>query len=332
MSTENEREFTTVVIEGEVWADTTSSGRDAGEPDTAASSNDPGSADGNGVSSPETPDAPEDAAEADAPVAGSGDTMSAAEAESAAGEPTDVSAEADFDALRALTALLVGGAIEGTSQLASRLKEYQEEIRQQAAENAGQNEESEPIVEDELVRLRYALVGLIFDAQDTFRRNLSLWAKIADQSARATNRVTNPVTNSFLFRPARRRYDRLIRRGESSLARWVSDGRKEEPPSRELARKTYVEIVDEFIDQLAENPQLQSVITQQSLGVASEMRDEVRERTVTADNLVENLVRRILRRTPRAELPEPPPQVQRWAGLTLEEYRAETRNDEANNQ
>ena len=299
MGIENDREFKTVVIEGEVWADTTSSEREASDVDSAATSNDAGSADGNGVSSTDTPDAPEATAESDVPVAVDDEAMPDAEEETAADEPADVSAEPDFDALRALTALLVGGAIEGTSQLTSRLREYQEEIRQQAAENAGQDEESEPIDEDELVRLRYALVGLIFDAQDTFRRNLSLWAKIADRSARATNRVTNPVTNSFLFRPARRRYDRLISRGESSLARWISDGRTEEPPSRELARKTYVEIVDEFIDQLAENPQLQSVITQQSIGVASDMRDEVRERTVTADTLLEGLVRRILRRTPR---------------------------------
>ena len=87
-------------------------------------------------------------------------------------------------------------------------------------------------------------------------------------------------------------------------------------------------MVDEFIDRLAENPQLQAVITKQSIGVASDMRDEVRERTVTADNLMEGLVRRILRRTPRAELPGPPPEVQRWAGLTLEEYKAQVQSDE----
>jgi len=44
--------------------------------------------------------------------------------------------------------------------------------------------------------------------------------------------------------------------------------------------------------------------------------------------MVEALVRRILRRKPRAELPSPPQEVQRWAGLTLEEYRALSLADE----
>jgi hypothetical protein len=253
---------------------------------------------------------------------------SADEDEAADGEQEEATAEPDFDALRALTSLLIGGAIEGTSQLTTRLQRYQEAIRQEAAEIGEEGDDADAIDEDELVRLRYALVGLIFDAQATFRRNVSLWAKLADRSTRVTNRVTQPVTNSFLFSPVRRRYHGLIRRGEESLARWIEDGRIEETPSRQLASRTYVELVDEFIDKLAENPQLQAVITEQSIGVASDMRDEVRERTVTADNLMEGLVRRILRRTPRAELPGPSPEVQRWAGLTLEEYRAQTQVDE----
>ena len=242
------------------------------------------------------------------------------------GEPD----EPEFDSLRTLTELLLGGAIEGTSQLISRLKAYQAELQRQADEReAGQQEPDSMISqENELDRLRFAVVGLILDAQSTFKRNVSLWARIADRSVRTTNRVAGPVTNSFLFGPLQRRYDRLVRRGEESLARWVADGRTAEPHSRELAKMTYLEIVDEFINRLAENPELESLITQQSLGLASEARDEVRERTVTADNLVESLVRRVLRRTPRAELPGPPPEVQRWASMTLEDFKVEKRPKE----
>jgi hypothetical protein len=99
-----------------------------------------------------------------------------------------------------------------------------------------------------------------------------------------------------------------------------------------LASRTYGEIIDEFINRLSENPELQALITEQSLGVASEMRDEVRERTVTADNLMEGLVRRVLRRSPRAELPGPPPEVQKWAGLSIEEYKAQLQTDEDENE
>ena len=331
MDTENDDRYETVIIEGEVWA-VTAGGEDAtSESETVPSSVEP--SDEMGEPRQGVEGSSDSAAAAEITVGTEWLEGSAADPDSADvdeatdGEQTELTAEPEFDALRALTSLLVGGAIEGTSQLATRLQKYQEAIRQEAAEFG---EEADVIDEDELVRLRYAVVGLIFDAQATFRRNVSLWAKLADRSTRVTNRVTQPVTNSFLFNPVRRRYEDLIRRGEESLARWIEDGRIEEPPSRQLASRTYVEIVDEFIDRLAQNPQLQAVITKQSISVASDMRDEVRERTVTADNLMEGLVRRILRRTPRAELPEPPPEVQKWAGLTLEEYKAQLQIDENN--
>jgi len=331
METENNNNFETVLIEGQLWAVTASGEETSAEQVVTTNSVSP---DVEEVGQVEQGDTSETAGQAEDAVESSeaenvaAVSNTAAEPEAASVELNDTQDETEFDALQALTSLLVGGAIEGTSQLTTRLQYYQEALRQEAAER----DAADAIDEDELVRLRYALVGLIFDAQATLRRNVSLWARLADQSARATNRVAQPVTNSFLFGPARRRYERFIRRGEESLARWIADGRKQEPPSRELAFKTYTELVDEFIDKLAENPQLQAVITKQSLGVASDMRDEVRERTVTADNVMEGLVRRILRRTPRAQLPEPPPEVQRWAGLTIEEYRAQLKADEAENE
>jgi len=333
MSAENNNNFETVVIDGEVWAVTSSAEESTSESEAISSSNEPeGELEQPQQDPIETLDPPnmiDNAQESE--DTGSSATVpdSTEQDETSESEQSEVPDDPEFDPLRALTSLLVGGAIEGASQLTTRLQIYQEELRQEAAELAGEDVEAEAVDEDELIHLRYALVGLIFDAQSTFRRNVSLWAKIADRSARATSQVTQPVTNSVLFSPFRQRYRSLTRRGEESLARWIADGRVEESPSRELARRTYTELVDEFIDHLAENPELQSLITEQSIGVASDMRDEVRERTVTADNLMEGLVRRILHRTPRAELPGPPPEVQRWAGLTIEEYRAQEKIDEA---
>lgn len=235
--------------------------------------------------------------------------------------------EDEFDSLRALTSLLIGGALEGTSQLVSRLKKYEEQLQEEAGD---QPPEITNLDEDELDRLRYALFGLVIEAQSTFRRNLSLWARAFDKSVAVTNQVTRPVTNSFLLAPIQRRIDRLAQKGEQSLARWVKEGRKAEPYSRSLARLTYNEIVNEVINQLAENPELQDLVTRQGISLAGEARDEVRERTVTADNLMEGIVRRILRRPPRRELPAPPPEVQRWAKMTLDEYKIESQSDEPN--
>ena len=114
-------------------------------------------------------------------------------------------------------------------------------------------------------------------------------------------------------------------KGQENVKKWIDLGREAEPPSRELAKITYAQIVDEFISQLAENPEIQTLVTQQSIGLATEVRDEVRGRGVTADNMLESLVRRVLRRAPREELPEPPPEVQRWAGITMEDFRTQVR-------
>lgn len=239
--------------------------------------------------------------------------------------------EEEFDALKALVSLLVGGAIEGTSQLTTRLQQYQEEINQAHAEQEadGSAESAETAVtEDEFVRLRYALVGFIFDTQARVKRTMPLLSRLIDTSTRVGTRAARPVTKSRFFAPIQRRYNDLALKGEENIKKWIDIGRQAEPPSRELAKMTYVNIVDEFISQLAENPELQGLVQAQSIGLATEVRDEVRGRGVTADTVLENLVRKVLRRAPREELPTPPPEVQKWAGATMEDFRANQRKAE----
>ncbi len=71
---------------------------------------------------------------------------------------------------------------------------------------------------------------------------------------------------------------------------------------------------DIYIDYLNEHPtEVQTLVQGQSLSLAGQIRDEVRERTVTGDSVVDAIVRSILRLKPREELPPPPPEVQRRA-------------------
>lgn len=71
---------------------------------------------------------------------------------------------------------------------------------------------------------------------------------------------------------------------------------------------------DGYIAYLNKNPEsVQVLLAGQSTGLATELVEEVRERTVSADNVFEMIARSILRRTPREELPEPPPEIQRRA-------------------
>lgn len=69
-----------------------------------------------------------------------------------------------------------------------------------------------------------------------------------------------------------------------------------------------------YIDYLNAHPAaVQTLVQGQSMGLATQVMDEVRERTVTADTVAEMLVRKILGRKQRSELPPPPEDVQKRA-------------------
>lgn len=238
-------------------------------------------------------------------------------------------------ATRLLTALVVGGVIEGGNQLVTRLKRYEEELQRQKAEVIAAGEVQVVDPEDEYDRLRYAMVGLVFDLQTRVGRSISLAAQLTDSTLETADKVSEPFRNFFLFRPVtkrlEKRYNQLIERGRDSLTYWIDLGREIEPESRMLATLTYQEIVDEFISALADNQEIRALVAQQGISLAAGVRDEVRERTVTVDNIVEDLARRILRRQPREELPAPPPEVQRWAGMSPANLR-EMQHDELDNE
>mgnify|MGYP003382397566 CR=1 FL=1 len=71
---------------------------------------------------------------------------------------------------------------------------------------------------------------------------------------------------------------------------------------------------DTYIDYLNAHPaSVQNLVQGQSLSLAGQMRDEVRERTVTGDSVVDAIVRGIFRMRPREELPAPDADIQRRA-------------------
>lgn len=73
---------------------------------------------------------------------------------------------------------------------------------------------------------------------------------------------------------------------------------------------------DTYIDYLNLHPDsVQMLVQGQSIGLAGQVLDEVRERTVTADTALDMIVRGIFRRKPREELPSPPELLQRRAEL-----------------
>jgi len=223
----------------------------------------------------------------------------------AAGAPLSVT-DPEFDAYMTIVKALLGGAIEGTAELARRLERLEAEMR--AAEGGppgpGTVDSSADVV-------RYMLGGMVLSAADGARQRAARLARTSDEFLRLTGSTIRPLANNrltgIIVRPIDRAFGRLVARGQRRVDGWIALGQTHEPSARLLARQAYLDILDDFIGHLSENEQLTTLVQEQSVGLANEFVEEVRERTVSADTLAESVVRRILRRPPRTALPPPEP-------------------------
>lgn len=214
------------------------------------------------------------------------------------------SPDPEFDAYLAVVKTLLGGAVEGTAEFARRLERLEAALRASEAGPPGHGE-----VNSTADVLRYMVFGASLAAADGLRQRAVKWAEASDVFWRVSGSAVAPLTRSRLTRrvvgPFDRAFGRLVERGQSQVNAWVELGRANEPTARLLARQAYLEAVDDFIGHLSQNQQLSDLVQEQSVGLATEFVEEVRERTVSADTLAESLVRRILKRPPRTALPPP---------------------------
>ena len=210
----------------------------------------------------------------------------------------------DQETVQTLLRLLVGGALEGSDELLRRLHE-----RQQAIEQHPVNSAPRIISQDEadIERLRYALIGLLFETPGAINRGLARVVENTERAGNTVSRIAGPVTRSWLFQPVRRRYQRLVARREATFNRLVELGRLEAQRGRVLARGTVTETVDEVLEYLADSPEIRDLVQQQGVSLTTEVVDELRRRVAAADRLLDSVLR-------RGEPASPPPVVELPAG------------------
>jgi len=219
---------------------------------------------------------------------------------------------APFDALRSTTRLLVGLALIGGDELLKRVETLEHTINAAPPDPAEMAEQIRTSPTGQYIPddVRHALIGVAFDVQDQIRAGVPRLLTMSDD---VISSVTRPVDNFLnhlpiigsLNRSLGQQVEVLQRRGEKRLQRWITIGQQEEARSRLLADQTANQIVDDFIDYLGDKPQVQELIAGQTTGLAGEVLNEVRERTVSGDSFLEGIVRAVLRKAPRAELPPP---------------------------
>lgn len=200
--------------------------------------------------------------------------------------------EVEYENLKMLVRLLIGTAAEGSDEFARRARLWQAEMKMDPSRMVV------PLAnETEATRLRYTLVGFLFEAIDAGYNSLSLFDKVASKALSTVSLILSPLTQSRLWRPVRDNFDSSRKRGESIVNSWIEIGRREEQASRDLVRKqAYDQIVDDVIDYLAQKPEVGDLIQQQSASVASELIDDIRVRSGQFDTLLEDRIRSLLRK------------------------------------
>ncbi len=238
---------------------------------------------------------------------------------------------------RTMLRLLVGGLILGSEAFQNRLQSWKGEKPQDLPE-AVDAEPQSPLVfdplpdqlpppgleihsKDEISDLRYALVGLIFEGEEQLEKSLALTMRAGRFVGKIVNPLIRPIAN--LPNPAQKSFERLAKRGQSEVDRWVSRGREEEYQSRQFAQETAKTTVIESITYVAQTPALQELVQQQSVSLAMQILEQIRENAVSADYFFEGLARYLLRRRPRYLLPEPSPEIQSQASWRFRDSRHE---------
>lgn len=223
--------------------------------------------------------------------------------------PQATASTAPPDPVHTLTRFIVGAALLGMDELARRAPEWERQAAQGAAPEEDEalarvaaqiRASAPPGAEDEM---RLALIGWIFETQARLRSapDAGHWIQSAASTAFDTATALAGQTLGAMFRGRR---SAAARPADADVARWISLGRAEERRSRALAQIALSEIVHEAIGFLAREPALQELVQTQSTTLATEALEEVRERTVSADLLVDRLVGRLFRRAPTPILEE----------------------------
>jgi hypothetical protein len=175
--------------------------------------------------------------------------------------------------MRMLMRMALGSTIIGREDLKNRFQDKQSEPHIPGAEL----NRVTPI-ESEADRARYAVVGAIANSSEALRKSLSKLGQRSDRSYGRLSREIQPATDSRLLKPFRRRYRRYLDHGDKVVSKWVAAGRREEYLGRQLAQETAIESIEETLDYLADSPELDELMAQESVDLVDDILfDDIRE-------------------------------------------------------
>lgn len=183
--------------------------------------------------------------------------------------------------LRMMMRMALGGAVIGREELKRRFQEKQSVTFVSAA-----TLNKETPIESEADRARYAAIGAMAKSTDALRRRIAGLGRVSNRTFSRLTRTFDPVTNSRLLSPFRRQYQRYADHGDKVVSEWIAAGRREEYFSRQLVQDTTSEAIDETLIYLAESPELDELVQDQSGDLVEDMFEDVFEDAI--DDLQES--------------------------------------------
>jgi len=226
-----------------------------------------------------------------------------------------------FSTFRSITRLVIGGILLGNDGLKNRIIEWEQSIEDAESfspsdsariqensleSNTVRNVHITGFTEKNGVHLGYLLIGAAFLLQENLEKSVKKVESISRSIEEKSNPLLRPIYSNRLFNPFRTSFNQLVTRGEAEIDRLIARGQDEEAHSRALVKEAYHERLDSSLDYIANEPKIEELVASQSVGLIDEIVEEVRERTVSADYLLEGFFRMVFRRPLRSELPSPP--------------------------
>jgi len=163
-------------------------------------------------------------------------------------------------------------------------------------------------------QFRHLTLGLLARGQRQASRALRAAYTVSVGTASLTFHTLDRLTDNWLMRPFRRPIEARIQSWSEEAVEIMEEGQREEQDSRALAADRVETLVEYVFDRIAESQELDDLILElvgkKSVTYGGRLVDNLRTLTATADYVVEGALRKLLRRTPRRELPPSPLQGQ----------------------
>jgi uncharacterized RDD family membrane protein YckC len=221
-------------------------------------------------------------------------------------EPMSESQQPTFGRLALGSALLLGDTVGARLSEAQPPAETQTPTLESVLRPVAEWENSGNAFE----KGRFVVIGATKDIRGRVGQSGRGLFDATDAAGRAFEKATRDIRRSRTLRPVRLRFLRYQQRGEGVISRWAALGQREEMQSRAIAEATLGSLVQQSVSDLSESPHVQvlvqQVVASQGTSILEEVVEEIRERIVTLDILLEKNIARITRLPTREQLPPPP--------------------------